>query len=118
MKLLICGSRGFTKLSMITKALSDMSERPSAIISGCARGADTLAITAAKEIGIPIERYPADWTKGKMAGYMRNQTMLTEGKPDEVWAFYDSHKRTRGTSNMIYIAQKAGIKTREFFANI
>lgn len=35
-------------------------------------------------------RFPAKWNEhGKAAGPIRNQQMLTEGKPDVVFAFHD-----------------------------
>lgn len=49
------------------------------IISGGARGADTLARVYAFERDIPFEEYPAKWdVYGKSAGYRRNAEMVKE----------------------------------------
>ena len=46
------------------------------IISGCARGADTLGERFAKEFGLEVKKFPADWDGlGKRAGYVRNAEM-------------------------------------------
>ena len=46
------------------------------IVSGKARGMDTLGEKWAKEHNIPIKEFPADWNKyGKSAGYRRNEQM-------------------------------------------
>lgn len=81
------------------------------IIEGEAKGADTLARLFGETIGIPVEKYPADWSKhGKAAGPIRNKQMLDEGKPDLVIAFM--FPDSRGTANMVKQAEKAGIETR------
>jgi hypothetical protein len=85
--------------------------QPITIISGTARGADTLGERYAEECGWELERYPADWkTYGKRAGPIRNSQMLREGKPDLVVAFRGPN--SRGTQNMIDQARKAGIPVR------
>ena len=59
------------------------------VIHGGARGVDRLAGRAAVRLGIPVEVYPADWDKyGRSAGFVRNQEMLTVGRPDLVLAFW------------------------------
>lgn len=57
-----------------------------------------------------VEKYPADWEKyGKVAGPIRNQQMLDEGKPDVVYAFTDDLSNSRGTADMCRRANKAGV---------
>lgn len=60
-----------------------------------------------------IEPYPADWSRyGKSAGYIRNQQMLDEGKPDMVLAFVDKPlEESKGTRNMVHLAKLAGVPT-------
>lgn len=83
-------------------------KQPITIISGEARGADTLAKQYAEECGWEYVGYPADWnTYGKRAGPIRNRQMLVEGQPDLVVAFLA--RDSRGTQNMINQATKAGI---------
>jgi hypothetical protein len=80
------------------------------IIAGKARGVDTHAVDWAVVNWCNFEEYPADWEKyGKRAGYIRNQQMLDEGKPDLVIAFPGG----RGTAMMVDLANKAGVEVIE-----
>lgn len=121
-KILVCGGRDFSdynKLSHILDALclergwttppsTDGNWLPDVIvISGKARGADTLAIDWAAVNWCEVWEYPADWQRcGKSAGYIRNKQMLQEGKPTLVVAFPGG----RGTANMVTIAEQEGIE--------
>ena len=54
--------------------------------------------------------FPADWDKyHKAAGHIRNQQMLTEGKPTLVLAFHHDLARSKGTKDMVRRALKAGL---------
>ncbi len=107
MRLLICGSRNWTDRDIILRAVKK--RNPSVIIEGECQGADKLAASVAEELGIPVEKFPADWAKhGRRAGPIRNQQMLDEGKPDYVLAF--PAKESRGTWDMVRRAEKAGIE--------
>lgn len=109
MKLLVCGSRHFNDYEKLKLVLDGI--RPASIISGHAKGADSLAERYAEENHVPCEVFPADWdTYGKKAGPIRNYQMLKEGRPDQVVAFLAPD--SRGTKHMIEIAQKAGVETK------
>ena len=58
---IIAGSRGITDPAVVRAALASCPWRPTTILSGAARGVDTLGEQWAAEQGIPIERHPADW---------------------------------------------------------
>lgn len=76
------------------------------IISGGARGVDTVAIDWAVVNWLTFVEFSADWSRyGKAAGYIRNKHMLTEGKPDVVVAFPGG----KGTANMVKLAENAGV---------
>lgn len=125
MRILVCGGRDFKDELLLSNTLAkiisesgdcdflydgSVDVKNTVIISGCARGADTLAIEFAKFYYIPCEKYPADWKKyPKAAGPIRNQQMLKEGKPDLVVAFPGG----KGTAHMIKIAKDAGVKVIE-----
>lgn len=80
------------------------------IISGGAKGVDSVALDWALINWVPFEEYKADWkTYGKKAGFIRNKQMLDEGKPDLVVAFPGG----KGTKMMVNIARKAGVEVRE-----
>ena len=76
MKIVIAGSRSITDYTVLCDAifLSDFSI--SEIVSGCARGPDSLGERWAIEHSIPIHKFPADWGRfGKAAGSYRNSDM-------------------------------------------
>jgi hypothetical protein len=77
------------------------------IISGTAKGADSLGERYAQECGYECLRFPADWNKhGRAAGLIRNEEMLICA--DGVIAFSVNH--SSGTEHMIKIAKAAGKK--------
>lgn len=108
--ILICGGRDYTDYHTFTTKMEEISGKisgPITVISGGARGADTLAIRWANDYGHKLEVYVADWDRHKKAaGILRNIQMLKEGEPDLVVAFPGG----RGTAHMIGISEKAGIK--------
>lgn len=112
MRLLVCGGRDYKDKACVYQALarfrseSFLSDQDDVLISGAARGADTIAIEYANCYGLILKTFPADWgTYGKKAGYIRNVQMLKEGQPDYVIAFPGG----KGTAMMVDLAQKAGV---------
>lgn len=99
-RVLVCGGRDYDDKETIYDVLDALHTDIGiiCIISGAARGADTLAINWAEDRAIPLHKYPANWDKyGKQAGALRNQQMLDEGKPDMVIAFPGG----KGTADMV-----------------
>jgi len=83
------------------------------IIHGDAQGADRLAAAWGQWHlgGEHVKPFPAKWDKHlNRAGYIRNQQMLDEGKPDLVVAFRCDGE-SKGTDMMIDLARKAGVPT-------
>lgn len=82
------------------------------IISGHAKGADTLGEQYAQERGYDCEIYPAEWDKyGKSAGYKRNVTMAEHA--NACIAFFKSGAKNIGTQLMVNIAKEKGLEIRE-----
>lgn len=80
------------------------------IISGEARGVDSIATDWAICNWTDYKGFPADWdAHGRKAGALRNIQMLEEGKPDLVVAFPGG----RGTAHMVKIAKEAGVEVVE-----
>ncbi len=110
-KILVCGGRDFTDRSLIYRLLDQviaaMNWHKVEIISGAARGADSLAIDWAVLREHKYTAFPADWKQyGRQAGPIRNQKMLDIGKPDLVIAFPGG----RGTADMIERTRNARVK--------
>jgi len=99
LRVLICGGRGYTdwgKFYDVMNSYRDESEQRDGdkywftleIISGGAPGVDTMASRYARDNGLKLYEFPADWKKyGRAAGPIRNQQMIDEGSPDLVIAF-------------------------------
>lgn len=112
-RILVCGGRDYDDRSGLYIALDEFRRRRpvAAVITGGARGADSMADDWAAMRGIPIrQRYHADWRQhGRSAGPIRNRKMLAESKPTVVIAFPGG----RGTADMVAIARKAGVEVIE-----
>lgn len=107
---LVCGSRSWADAAAIRIRLASIgyAQRGDVtILHGDARGADRMAARIARDLGMYVKTYPADWQKhGKRAGFLRNITMLDQ-EPDLVLAFHDG--QSRGTQHTIDQARKRGI---------
>lgn len=104
MRLMISGSRGITDKARVFSILDSMNYMPSLLIHGGARGVDALAGTWASARGIPVVVYPADWSLGRGAGFIRNCRML--GAADAVLALWDGE--SPGTAHALRIALVSG----------
>lgn len=79
------------------------------IISGTARGADSLGEKYAEERGYYVMRFIPNWEKdGKSAGFKRNAEMLKSA--DAVICFWDG--KSKGTKHMIDITREKEIPLR------
>lgn len=120
MRILITGSRKWTDYTTIFNALEKYNHNhtandPVIVISGNAKGADTLAEKAARNLKYRLELYPADWNKyGKAAGMIRNRQMIQTGI-DICLAF--PTKESIGTWGCMREAKKAGIPVYQFDEN-
>jgi predicted Rossmann fold nucleotide-binding protein DprA/Smf involved in DNA uptake len=117
-RVIIAGSREFTdypllkeKCDNILKKKLEDKDTKVIIVSGHARGADTLGEEYAREKGLECETYPANWDKyGKSAGFKRNTLMasLSNG----LIAFLKPKVESKGTMMMIRIARENNLLTR------
>jgi hypothetical protein len=107
MRAIVCGGRDYTDRMAVWHCLDAYGPPEiTEIISGMARGADTLAAEWARRFGFTLHEFPADWAAhGKAAGPIRNQRMLDQGKPDVVIAFPGGH----GTADMVRRAELVGV---------
>lgn len=108
MKVLVCGDRNWKDWSKIRTRLVEL--KPSSVITGGARGADTIAAISSSELGVPVQVFPANWsTYGRAAGPIRNREMLDQ-YPDLVLAFHSDLSKSKGTADCVREARKRGIK--------
>lgn len=104
MRLALVGSRLFSSYNVLYHALLEILEdKVDVIVSGGAKGADTLAEQFAREWGIPVLVLLPNWDKfGRSAGMIRNKSILDNC--DKLVAFWDG--RSPGTVNSINMANK------------
>lgn len=106
-KVIVAGGRDFSNYALCKNALDKLYPTTDFdVVSGKARGADTLGERYAKEHGRCIHEFPADWdTYGKRAGYLRNSDMADFA--DVLVAFWDGS--SKGTKHMIDLARRKGL---------
>lgn len=103
---LVCGSRSWNDADAIRERLAQL-PRGARIIHGGARGADRIAATVARSLGIPETAYLPDWiAEPRRAGILRNLVMLDQ-RPDYVIAFWDG--LSTGTGHTVKAARERGI---------
>lgn len=105
MKIAVVGSRGFTDYELLKFKLDKIhNKKPiTVIISGGAKGADTLGERWAKENNIETLIFYPDWNKyGKKAGFIRNEDIVKNS--DGVVACWNGI--SKGTKHSISLAKK------------
>ena len=112
---LVVGSRTFLDYNFLKNKLDYMlqNHKPNVvIISGGAKGADSLAEKYAKENNLQLKVFPADWeTYGKSAGYIRNEEMhkyISNFERRGIVAFWDG--QSKGAAHNFDLAKKYNTK--------
>lgn len=105
MRTIIAGSRSIIDQADVDAAVVNSGFTITTVISGTARGVDRMGEVWASRNGVPIERYPADWSRGVRAGHERNRVMGDVA--DALIAVWDG--RSSGTDGMIRYAQHKGL---------
>lgn len=108
--LIIAGSRDFNDYNLLRDAVNyylvSRNLTEVTIVSGKARGADTLGEQYAREKGFPVLEFAADWNRyGKSAGHRRNREMAHASQG--LVALWDG--TSPGTKGMIDYAQSQGL---------
>lgn len=116
MKIIIAGGRDFNSYELLEDSMFDFiyEIEPTywykldiEIVSGGARGADSLGEKFANELGYKLTRFIPDWKGlGKKAGIIRNHEMGDYA--DALVAFWDG--KSTGTKDMIDYATKKGLR--------
>jgi len=102
MKIGVVGSRDFDDYKKLEKELNKI-EGITVIVSGGAKGADTLAREFAEKNDIKLTEFKPDYEQyGRGAPIRRNKKIVEYS--DQIIAFWDGE--SRGTKNTIDIAEK------------
>ena len=123
-RIIIAGSREFNDYKLLEKhCLNIFRELKSdgyntnkdiiEIVSGGAKGADSLGEQFANTYGLKIKKFIPDWDGlGKRAGFVRNSDMAIYAKQDlelgVLIAYWN--KSSKGTKHMIDLARKHGLR--------
>lgn len=111
-RLIIAGSRDFNDSKLLEEEVLHFLEGSTGaveVLSGCAKGADTLGEELAKKFGLVCHKMPADWsTHGKAAGYKRNEAMAD--RATHCIVFWDG--QSRGSKHMWDIATRKNLIRR------
>lgn len=111
-RVIIAGSRNFHDFDLLIEVMDHFLskiEDSIEIVSGKAKGADTLGERYALLRGYPVKEFPADWNQfGKSAGYKRNVQMAEYGTHCVVFHLNES----KGSAHMINIAKQYNLKLR------
>ena len=103
MKIAIVGSRNFLDFDFLKEKIDPFLNDIDLIVSGGAKGADSLAEKYAKVNNLTLEIFKPDWKKyGRTAGPIRNKSIIESA--DIVFAFWDG--KSKGTKNSIDISKK------------
>lgn len=107
-RIIVCGGRDYSNRARIREVLAEYGEDRPVIVTGGARGADTLAFSEGRELGYDWEIHPAQWRDhSKAAGPIRNEEMAKLGA-DLCIAFPGG----AGTRDMIRRAEAHDIPVR------
>jgi len=104
----VVGSRTFNDKHKLYEVLTKNFDRIKLVVSGGAKGADTIATEWATDFGIPYLVFPALWRDpftgvySKGAGFKRNRQIVDQA--DVVIAFWDGE--SAGTANTIEMAKQ------------
>jgi len=110
-KVIIAGGRSFSDYNLLREVCDHMLQNQVEveIVSGKARGADSLGEKYAKEKNYTIKEFPADWEKyKKSAGYIRNKEMAQYA--DAAIVFWDG--KSKGSKHMIELSQEYNLKLK------
>lgn len=116
-RIIVCGGRHFNDYEHLKRNITNfLQQRQIAIknveiVSGHCQGADTLGEQYAKEYGMKLTVFPADWGRYKRnAGPIRNKQMIDyiiQTKNKAVIAFVSEN--SKGTKQTVLLAKRAGI---------
>lgn len=116
-RVLVTGSRDWwhreSVWSVLDRLHTEHGVRLRIMHGACPTGADVLADTWATDHRVPVQRYPAHWTRdGRKAGPLRNAAMVAS-RPTLVVAFIRNN--SPGATGCAAMAQAAGIEVRRHY---
>lgn len=111
MKVGVIGSRNFNDYNLLKSVLDDLDI--SVIISGGAKGADSLAELWASDNNVKTEIYKPNWSLGRRAAAIRNIEIVKNS--ELIVAFWDG--KSSGTKMTLDIAKSKNKKIIKIISN-
>jgi len=118
-RVIVAGSRSFEDYGLLKATVDGVLQGTRRemveIVSGGAKGADTLGEVYARERGLVCRRFPAPWkTWGKRAGPVRNEWMANFASKEKgvLIAFWTGQKTHSGTYDMMQQANRYGLSVK------
>lgn len=109
-RIAIVGSRAYPRLDLVEAFVAALPVG-TIVVSGGARGVDTVAEIVARDRGLEVIVFQADWDRlGRKAGPIRNAQIVAN--VDRVVAFWDG--KSRGTLNTLLQADGAALPVEVF----
>ena len=116
MKIIIAGGRNITDYHIMLDAIVKsgywkLYKQNIEVVSGMARGADSLGVEFAKRNGLIVHEFPADWERlGRAAGHIRNADMGKWAKAHDgaLLALWDGS--SPGSRHMVEWAKKNSLE--------
>jgi hypothetical protein len=109
MKVIIAGSREYLNYAAVKLAVAMSGFDVTEIVSGHARGVDSLGERYAHEFNIPLKIFAANWSTGRGAGHARNQQMAAYA--DCLILIWNGV--SHGSASMKKYAEERGLKIHE-----
>ena len=107
MKVIIAGSRDFYDYNFLVNKIRESGMKITTVVSGGAKGVDSLGESYSRLSGITLKVFPADWgTLGKSAGFIRNKQMADYA--DALICIRVNH--SKGSTHMIKTMVEKGRK--------
>ena len=111
LKVIVAGGRDFNNYDLLAEKLNKLfSQRNDVVIvSGMAKGVDSLAVKYAEQHKLRVSEFPAEWQKhGKASGFRRNVEMARFA--DACVCFWNG--KSPGTEHMINTAKRLNLNLR------
>jgi hypothetical protein len=111
LKVIVAGGRDFQNYDLLSEKLNKLFSKRAdvVIVSGMAKGVDSLAVKYAEEHKLRVSEFPAQWLKhGNSSGFRRNIEMARFA--DACVCFWDG--KSPGTKHMIDTAKRMNLKLR------
>ena len=110
MRIIVAGGRDFNDYGLLSNTLDHLFSNLDKVIivSGKARGADSLGEQYAKLHNLEVNEFPADWNLGKGAGHIRNAEMADNA--EGLVLFWNGV--SRGSKGMLEVATKKGLEVK------